>query len=79
MPLFEFVCETCGKKFEELLSIEKISDVVCACGSKEVKRLVSTFSSHVSSNAGCAMADFCAQNSPEGALPCSSGCAFHGK
>lgn len=49
MPIFEFVCEDCGKPFEELLrSSFSIVDVECPhCGSSEVKKKLSTFASKV--------------------------------
>ena len=45
MPIFEFVCETCGASFEKLLaSSAQIENMSCGkCGSKAVKRKVSGF------------------------------------
>ncbi len=41
MILFEFVCNSCGKEFEELVSSEK-EQVRCPhCGSGDVRRLLS--------------------------------------
>ena len=50
MPLFEFVCNTCQKPFEELVRSASIIDgVTCpSCGSPEVKKKISTFASKVS-------------------------------
>jgi putative FmdB family regulatory protein len=51
MPLFEYRCETCGKRFEELVmnSREKVS---CPdCESDDVEKEFSIFSS---SAGGCA-------------------------
>ncbi len=50
MPIYEFDCPTCGQPFEELVrSLEAIKDVVCpTCGSRKVKRKLSTFAAKVS-------------------------------
>ncbi len=51
MPIFEYVCEKCGAAFETLVrSKHQESEVVCeACGSRKVKRELSVFSAHASS------------------------------
>ncbi|MCE5321720.1 zinc ribbon domain-containing protein [bacterium] len=63
MPIYEYECKSCGKCFERLISMSRANEVECpACGSAEVKRLMSLFasrvaggsSSHSSSCAGCA-------------------------
>ncbi|MDR1511718.1 MAG: hypothetical protein LBS15_02985 [Endomicrobium sp.] len=56
MPLFEFMCKKCNKKFEILvLNREKIE---CPkCKNDGVTRQFSSFSS--SSSYSCASADFC--------------------
>lgn len=53
MPIFEFVCTDCGKPFEELLrGAYTIGDVACPwCGSKQIKKKLSTFASKVSGGA----------------------------
>jgi len=50
MPLFEFVCSECQHPFEELLrSASAVEEVSCpACGSRRVKKKLSTFASKVS-------------------------------
>ena len=46
MPIFEFVCKVCEQPFEELIYSSHIADVVCpSCGSEQVKKKMSTFSS----------------------------------
>lgn len=49
MPIFEFICQECGTPFEELLrSADVIAEVRCPeCGSKQVKKQISTFASRV--------------------------------
>ncbi len=44
MPLFEFKCKKCEKKFEELVFSSRKEPVECShCGSKETEKLISTF------------------------------------
>ncbi len=43
MPIYEFECEECGKSFEELV-FGSAEDIKCKyCGSRKVKRLMSSF------------------------------------
>ena len=50
MPIYEFDCPSCGEPFEELVrNSEAVKDVVCpTCGSRKVKKKLSTFASKVS-------------------------------
>lgn len=52
MPIYEFVCESCGAPFEELTrSHTAIAEVRCPhCGSDRLRRKISTFSSRVAGN-----------------------------
>ncbi|MCC6590088.1 MAG: zinc ribbon domain-containing protein [Bryobacterales bacterium] len=45
MPLYEYRCQTCGKRFEMLRRMsDSDRDLRCPeCESKEVERLLSTF------------------------------------
>ncbi len=63
MPLYEYDCPGCGQPFEKLVrSSTPADEIVCPnCGSKHVKKKLSTFavkggstSSGASSNASCA-------------------------
>ena len=47
MPIYEFRCKKCDKKFEELVfSLNSEKKIICPqCGSKESERLFSHFSS----------------------------------
>ena len=46
MPIFEFVCSDCEQPFEELVFGSAIDDIVCpTCGSKQVRKKMSTFAS----------------------------------
>ena len=62
MPLFEFKCKKCGKKFEELvMSSTRDEEINCPyCGSTRTEKMLSTFSSgaknsgNASGGSGCA-------------------------
>jgi putative FmdB family regulatory protein len=49
MPIYEFICQECGRPFEELVrSASATIEVICpGCGSQQVKKKVSTFASRV--------------------------------
>ncbi|WP_456339132.1 FmdB family zinc ribbon protein [Fervidibacter sacchari] len=54
MPIYEFRCDRCGYEFEELVSWRDVEEgrVRCPnCGSKEVRRKLSLFSTR-SPNSG---------------------------
>ena len=46
MPIYEYRCQTCGKRFEMLRSMRDADrDLQCPeCRSAEIERLLSTFS-----------------------------------
>ncbi len=52
MPLYEYKCADCDRPFELLVASPALADaVVCRyCGSDSVRRLISTFASHFSSD-----------------------------
>ncbi|MHB9035656.1 MAG: FmdB family zinc ribbon protein [Armatimonadota bacterium] len=63
MPIYEFKCKLCEERFEILISLSRIDEARCpVCGSGDIKRLMSTFATHVSGGssshssncAGCA-------------------------
>jgi len=44
MPIYEYACKTCGRRFECLVAAGKDQDVVCdQCGSAEVQKMISGF------------------------------------
>jgi putative FmdB family regulatory protein len=47
MPMFEFVCRTCGERFEEIRSRdpEQPAPTCPECGSEQVVKLFSSFAS----------------------------------
>lgn len=46
MPMYEYVCEDCEKKYEFLVRSAGEKPVCPVCGSKKMKRAFSTFSAH---------------------------------
>ncbi len=54
MPLYDYVCYTCGSNFEKLRRIgDDDSEVRCPdCGSERIERLLSTFATAGCSNSG---------------------------
>ncbi|HKK21014.1 MAG TPA: zinc ribbon domain-containing protein [candidate division Zixibacteria bacterium] len=57
MPLFEYACDRCGEKFEELV-LGRETGIVCPkCGSDEIHKLVSVFAS--SGDAGLSLGSSC--------------------
>lgn len=48
MPIYEFLCEKCGKKFSILVRTSSAtSSTVCpGCGGSNIERLMSTFAYH---------------------------------
>lgn len=44
MPIYEFVCQVCGKRFSDLVPISaSVESVTCSCGSTSVTKAVSSF------------------------------------
>ncbi|MBO5760073.1 MAG: zinc ribbon domain-containing protein [Lentisphaeria bacterium] len=77
MPIFEYECKKCEKKFELLLPHSSASAVCPVCGTKDVKKLLSTFAAKVDSPASsCANADSCPAAASR-SCGCSCGCGHH--
>ena len=53
MPIYEYLCEECGTKFEKLVRrAADAPEIECpSCGQKRLKQEYSTFAAHA--NAGC--------------------------
>ncbi|MFC1558181.1 zinc ribbon domain-containing protein [candidate division KSB1 bacterium] len=71
MPIYEFNCRDCNKKFDDLFSSYDISDmeVVCThCGSNKTERILSLFSSP-----GVTAGDSCSSCSSSSCSSCSCG------
>lgn len=43
MPLFEYVCESCGQRFEHLVRAGESPEACPRCEAKELRKLVSSF------------------------------------
>ncbi len=58
MPIYEFECPACHEDFDELVrNAAAVKDVVCpSCGSRKVKKKLSTFASKVSGGGASASA-----------------------
>ena len=53
MPIYEYVCEGCGKKFEKMRAIsESDQDAVCPDCQKPARRQLSTFACYSTNHAG---------------------------
>ncbi|WP_093791410.1 FmdB family zinc ribbon protein [Sporomusa acidovorans] len=47
MPIYNFICNECGEKFEQLCRISWQGTVTCpACKQTDVKKVISLISSH---------------------------------
>lgn len=44
MPIYEFECEECGARFEELIAADAAAPACAGCGSPRTRRLLSTVS-----------------------------------
>ncbi|GBE57733.1 zinc ribbon domain protein [bacterium BMS3Abin01] len=45
MPIYEFTCKSCGKRFEELIRSSDSDGIACChCDSHDVERIISSFS-----------------------------------
>ncbi|MBQ3834452.1 MAG: zinc ribbon domain-containing protein [Elusimicrobia bacterium] len=66
MPLFEFICKKCGKKFEKLVFSTDNEKLKCPeCNSEDVEKQFSTFSANSSGSA------------KSGGHHCCNGCCHH--
>ncbi len=54
MPIYEYVCPSCGGSFEKLVrSTTSAAEVVCpTCGNPDVRKKVSTFAASVKGGSG---------------------------
>ncbi len=65
MPIYEYLCQGCGQKFEKLVRrAEEAEGLSCpSCGEKHLKQEYSTFAAHASSG----------NPQPQAAPPCAQG------
>ena len=52
MPIFEYVCQECGAKFEKIVASSSVKAVCTQCSSTQVERLLSVFAVSAGSSAG---------------------------
>jgi len=76
MPIFEYVCKTCGEEFEKLLPAVDAKTNCPKCGSKEVGKKLSRFAASVK-NSGCPSKDICPGASSGGCGCGHAGCCHH--
>ena len=73
MPIFEYLCDDCGTKFEKLVRNRASTDVLCpSCGESHVTTQLSTFATHAHGSSEevlpscasgmCQTPDFCGRN-----------------
>jgi putative FmdB family regulatory protein len=43
LPIYEFECEECGSRFEELVAADTAGPPCPSCGATRVRRLISSF------------------------------------
>ncbi|HEY1755621.1 MAG TPA: zinc ribbon domain-containing protein [Bryobacteraceae bacterium] len=52
MPIFEYLCEDCGSKFEKLVRRPGVDEVLCpTCGQSHLEQQHSTFAAHSNGHA----------------------------
>lgn len=53
MPIYEFECKPCNKRFEILVSLSRIAEVKCPdCGLDDIERVMSMFSARTTGGDG---------------------------
>jgi putative FmdB family regulatory protein len=60
MPIYEYVCNPCDRRFELLTTISKADQATCPKCGGSVKRLVSVFSARSSGGDSSSHSDSCA-------------------
>jgi putative FmdB family regulatory protein len=73
MPIFEYICLSCGNEFEKLVPGNQVAVQCERCDSEQVEKKFSIFAAKV--NASCGMKSNCP--SADSAHCCSGGCPHH--
>jgi putative FmdB family regulatory protein len=75
MPIFEYCCDECGKKFEKLIYRDsEEAELVCPdCGKQHLHRELSTFAAH----AGGSTADRAPRCPSGGMCPTPGACGMN--
>ncbi|MEG2464850.1 MAG: zinc ribbon domain-containing protein [Kiritimatiellia bacterium] len=72
MPIYEYVCNACGKPFDYLARTFSDAPKSCPnCGGKKLTKAFSSFQAETKSDAGCVHADSCSHAHGHG---CGCGC-----
>jgi len=70
VPIYEYTCKSCNKKFEKLLRTMAEQVVACpSCGSKKTERQLSVFAVSAEGSRHEAMPSRCQQCSADGHCP----------
>ena len=76
MPIYEYLCQDCGAKFEKLVSSASASaSVACpTCGKDHASRQLSTFAAHTKGGGGSPMPPMCPSG---GVCPTPGACGMN--
>ncbi len=66
MPIYEYVCNRCGQRFEQLVwSSTPVEEIACpSCGESDARRVMSTFGVGRSAGAGAGTGALCPAATP---------------
>ena len=66
MPIYEYLCQDCGTKFEKLVRrATDVSETACpSCGEKHLKQEFSTFAAHANSGSKSSEMPSCPSGGP---------------
>ena len=73
MPIYEYLCDSCGTRFEKLVRRSDAATECPSCNNKKVTQQLSTFAAHANGSAGeasmpscpggmCSNPSFCGRN-----------------
>jgi putative FmdB family regulatory protein len=73
MPIYEYLCDDCGTRFEKLVRNSDTGELLCpSCGERHLTQQLSVFSAHANGRAEaspggcpagmCRMPDVCGRN-----------------
>lgn len=74
MPLYEYICQQCQKRFDALRPMSKADDAIACphCGSTETRRAISLFAAIGSEGVIAGAASSCASCSGASCASCGS-------
>ena len=77
MPIYEYRCESCAERFEELVRRPEDTVACPQCGGTEAERLLSVFAGIGASSGTSAAPDYSRMSPPRGAGGCCGGACGH--